>query len=162
MALTLPQVRLHTDSSPYHYTEDNKPLEDLRDRDAILAAAIDDASENTQNVVATGNWVTLQGSINMVVDLGKPFAYRVRIWAIQDQAVGSPHVACFTEDILMGYNALPGVVNIQNRDTNYKHDFGAATLTVTYTPSANNLNVSFSGFTGSNGYVLIKAERFGI
>jgi len=39
--IILPEVRFHTEDDAYHYTVDNRPLEDLSSRDDVLAAAID-------------------------------------------------------------------------------------------------------------------------
>ncbi len=54
MATVLLPVRLYTDSDVYHFTTDNRPLQDLIDNDNILAAAVDAAM-----AAATGSSITI-------------------------------------------------------------------------------------------------------
>lgn len=39
--IILPEVRYHTEDDAYHYTVDNRPLEDLASRDDALASSIE-------------------------------------------------------------------------------------------------------------------------
>ena len=162
MSIILQNVRYHTIDSVYHYTEDNKPLQDLAARDEALKAAIEDMGESNLKVIGTGNWASSQVTLDLSADLVKPFAYRIRTWAIQDQSIIASQVATINEDIIFGYNALPGTVNVLNTWNNFNHKNGVPTLSITYTPAGNNLILSFSGYTGTNGYVMVKAERFGV
>jgi hypothetical protein len=161
MTISLPDVRYHTVNSPYHYTEDNKPLQDLAARDLVLKAAVEDAAANNITAIAAGNWTGLTVPLDLHNDMGKAFAYRIRIWAIQDQNIAVSQCATLMEDVIFGHNNLPGTVVIDSTFNHFSIQSGAPVLTQTYTPSGNNINVTFSGYTGTGGYVLIKAERFG-
>jgi hypothetical protein len=161
MSIILTPVRLYSNKTPYHYTEDNKPLQDLAARDEALKAAVEALGESTQTLVGVGNWATLSVNLNLFGDMDKPFSYRVRIWAIQDQSIAATQVSTMMEDIIAGYSASPGVITILQTWNNYKRTYGGPVLVPSYTPAGNNLNISFAGYTGTNGYVQVKAERFG-
>lgn len=45
MAVTLPPVDFFTEDDVFHYTTENRPLQDLATRDEVLAAAVDDIQE---------------------------------------------------------------------------------------------------------------------
>ena len=51
--ITLNTVRYYTGDDPYHYTVDNRPLQDLNSNDQILLSAI----QNLTNIVGTGLYV---------------------------------------------------------------------------------------------------------
>jgi hypothetical protein len=162
MALTLPTIRYYTVDSPYHFSEDNKPLEDLASRDVTLANAIDALNADTRIFTAAGSWAApLTVSIDLSIDLNKAFAYKIKLWAIQDQTLLATQVSTVLEDLLIGHNTS-GTVAILTNTNLFKYKAGVPTLTQTYTGSSNNLVISFSGYTGANGYVIAKAERFGI
>lgn len=161
LASLLP-VRLYTANTPYHYTEDNKPLQDLQNNDQILATAIDALSSSTDVKIVVGNWSGLQIDFDLFPDLGKPFAYKFKLWGIQDQSLLSTQSSTFREDFLIGYNAIPGNSTILQTWTEENHNVGTGTLVVNYTASGNTLSLTFSGYTGTNAYVIAKRERFGI
>lgn len=160
--LALPDVRFHTYDSPYHYTEDNKPLHDLFDRDIVLRDAIDFLNRNQYTVVASTNWSTLTISFDLRIDLNKPFAYRIKAWAIQDQVLLASQQSTMFEDIVIGHNTYPGAVSVLSSWNQATRKVGASTLTWSYSGSGNNLVISFAGYSGAGGYVIAKAERFGI
>lgn len=161
MSIILPNVRYHTSDSPYHYTEDNKPLEDLALRDQTLQTAIEAVSDSNFSTLAVGNWTNLQASLDLSSVIGLPFALRVRLWAIQDQSVSATQNATLSEDILTGYVSAGGTTNILSTFNNYKRQQGASILTYTYVPSGTSLNITFSGYVGTNAYIIVRAERFG-
>jgi hypothetical protein len=63
---------------------------------------------------------------------------------------------------VVGYNQNPGDVHVEGSNMVFKHSTGAGVLVPTFTGNGNNLEVHFSGYTGLNGYVVAKIERFGL
>lgn len=162
MALTLPTVRYFTAASPYHYTEDNKPLQDLASRDDALNTAFQAFSNVNQQAIAVGNWGTLSVALDLTQDIGKPFAYKIRTWAIQDQAIASTQNATYFEDLILGFSSAAGAITISSTVSLNNNKTGTSTLVRTYTPTTNTLTMTFTGYSGASAYVLSKAERFGI
>lgn len=161
-ALVLPLVRYFTKDSPYHYTTDNQPLQDLAARDDALNTAFQAFSSTNQQIISAGNWGTIQVNLDVTQDQGKPFAYKLRTWAIQDQSIANAQNASFFEDIVFGYSGIGGAVTISNTIAISGNRSGATVLTRSINASSNTVILTFSGYTGTNGFVLCKAERFGI
>lgn len=162
MSVNLSTIRYYGPDDAYHYTTDNRPLQDLEQNDIALKNAIDQITNNTTTVSSVGNWATLSLSLDLHQDLGKPFAYRVKVWAIKDQTQTTGQSATISEDVVFGYNDLSGSVVIQQVNNIVNQSIGTGTLVKTFTGSGNNMIISFSGYTGSLGYVVAKAERFGL
>ena len=162
MSTTLTTVRYYTQDDAYHYTIDNRPLQDLEANDLILKNAIDDITNNTSTTITSGDWSTLTVTLDLFKDFGKPFAYIVKVWATKDQTLTSTQSTCISEDVVIGSNTLGSGIVINSITNVFNQSVGLGTLTKTFTPSGNNLVISFSGYTGVHGYVITKAERFGI
>ena len=73
---TLTEVRLYTEFDPYFYTVDNRPLQDLKERDDALADAIDGrvqliditgAASPVTNKIPTGWTVTRNSEGNYTI-----------------------------------------------------------------------------------------------
>ena len=141
---------------------DNRPLQDLEQNDIALKGAIDQITNNTTTVTNVGNWATLSLTLDLHQDLGKPFVYRIKIWAIKDQTQTTSQAATISEDLVFGYNSLAGNVTVQQTNNILNQSIGTGTLVKTFTGSGNNLVISFSGYTGSLGYAIARAERFGL
>ena len=161
MPITLQNIRYYTENSPYHYTTDNEPLIDLEQNDIALKAAVEEIQLNHDSQVVAGNWSSLKVIFNLHEDLDKQFGYLVKVWAVRDQAVLAGQSATLMQFTILGYNLNPGNVNISSSTQLFKHSTGTGTLTPTFTGNGNNLEITFSGYTGTNGYVLAKIERFG-
>lgn len=161
-AVVLPSVRYFTKDSPYHYTEDNKPLQDLASRDDALNTAFQAFTSVNQTVIAAGNWSGLTVKLDLTQDAGKPFTYKARVWAVENQSIAVAQNATYFEAIIMGFSNVNGAVTLSNTVPLTTQVTGTDVLTRTWTASGNSIVLSFSGYTGTSGYVLCKAERFGI
>jgi len=161
MSIILPDVRFHTSTSPYHYTEDNKPLEDLEARDNALKTAIEEVTTTNQSSTKVGHWSGLQVTFDLADELNQPFAYRIRVWALEDQSLLASQSSTILEDVVIGYNQTPNVV-VLNYWNIFSKKVGTPTLTTSYSGSGNNLVLSFSGYSGTGAFVRAKAEKFGI
>ena len=84
---TLNTIRYYTADDGYHYTIDNRPLQDLEQNDIALKVALDSLTNNTTTSVSVGNWTTLQVVLDLHQELNKAFAYKIRFWAIEDQII---------------------------------------------------------------------------
>lgn len=162
MSVTLNTIRYYTPDDAYHYTSDNRPLSDLEQNDIALKDALDLVTNNTTTKVVVGNWATLSVSFDLHQDQGKPFAYRIKVWATKDQSLTVTQSSTISEDIIVGYSDISGSVTVQQVTNLVNQGIGTGTLVKTFTGNGNNLVISFSGYTGSTGYVVAKAERFGI
>lgn len=162
MSVNLTTIRYYTADDVYHYVNDNRPLQDLEQNDIALKNAIDQITNSTTTVTNVGNWATLSLTLDLHQDLGKPFAYRIKVWAIKDQSQTTGQAATLSEDLVFGYNSLGGNVTVQQVNNIFNQSIGTGTLVKTFTGSGNNLVISFSGYTGSLGYAVAKAERFGL
>jgi hypothetical protein len=162
MPVTLQTVRYYTENSPYHYTADNEPLQDLEQNDILLKAAVEAVEQSYDTKTVAGNWTGLKVVFDLQKDMQKPFAYALKIWASQDQSVLAGQAATLMQYTIFGYNLNPGNVVLSGNTQLFRHSTGAGTLTPTFTGNGNNLEITFSGYTGNNGYVVAKLERFGI
>lgn len=162
MKVSLNPIRVYTEDDVYHYTSDNRPILDLKANDEILATAIDNITSNSYAVVQSGSWASLSIALNLNQDLGKPFAYKINLFAIQDQSVLAAQDSNFSEDIIIGYNDLGTGVTVLNTTNIFNKKIGTATLVKTFSGNGVNLNINFSGYTGLKGYVLARVERFGV
>jgi len=159
---TLNVIRYYTQDDAYHYATDNRPLQDLESNDLILKASIDDITTNTTTQITVGNWATLAVALDFNSNKGKPFAYRIRIWGTKDQSLTSTQSSTLSEDMIFGYCDIAGNVNVQQVTNILNQSIGTGALVKTFTGSGTLLMINFSGYTGLGGYVLVKAERFGI
>lgn len=162
MNVILQPIRYYTATTPYHYTSDNLPLSDLEQNDIALKNAVETLSQTISTQIAVGNWTTLKAVFDLQQDMNKPFGYLVKIWAIKDQANQISQSSSMIQCSVVGYNTNPGAVTVFGSNTAYNHSFGAGTLTPIFTGNGNNLELTFSGYTGLNGYVVAKIERFGL
>lgn len=162
MNVSLQTIRYYTANSPYHYTSDNEPLQDLEQNDIALKNAIETLSQTISTQTAVGNWSTLKAVFDLQQEINKPFGYLVKIWAIQDQANQVGQSSSMIQSSVVGYNTNPGAVTVFGSTIAYNHSFGAGILTPIFTGNGNNLELTFSGYTGLNGYVVAKIERFGL
>lgn len=159
---TLNTIRYFTQADPYHYTVDNRPLEDLEQNDLILSAAIDEINDSTSTYTMSGDWSTMTIPMNLTVDKNKAFAYKIRIWTIEDQSLTATQKSTVAEEVVIGYNENVGSVHTLQVTNTYSVATGGAAQTRTYTGNGNYLNITFSGYTGVNGKVIVRAERFGL
>lgn len=162
MTVTLNTIRYHTEDTPYHYTYDNNPLSDLESNDVALKAAIDSVTNITSVTTASGSWSGLTIPLDLSRDSGKPFVYKIKIFAVNASTVLASQSSALIEDLIQGYSTA-GVITVLATTHLVSQRLGALTLVVTYTPGTNLLTLSFSGYTAtSNAYIQVKAERFGI
>ncbi len=162
MTIALQNIRFYTADSPYHYTSDNEPLQDLEQNDIALKNAVEALSQTINTQVVVGNWATLKAVFDLQQEINKPFAYRVKIWGAKDQSVLAGQIASLIECSVFGYNTNPGNVVVSGMTIVSNTSVGAGTLTPVFTGNANNLELTFTGYTGTNGYVVAKIERFGL
>lgn len=155
-------IRYFTETTPYHYTYDNQPLQDLEGNDQLLNAAIASISSNSNIQRVTGNWTGLTVDIDTTEDIGHPFAYKITVWAIEDYTQLSGQVATLLQDIVFAYNTSPGTVSILSTTHSSTANSGSTAATIAYTGSGNNIVVTPSGYTGANGILVVKTERFGL
>lgn len=161
MAIDLTTIRYFTGSEPYHYTIDNRPLSDLEANDIILKEAIEDIQTNFFQVIAQGSWPSLQGVIPVNAERGKAFAYRLKIWAIQNKDNIDPQDSCLIEANILASSSIAGLVTIHAFQAISNLQTGVVDLTVDITGSTDQIVITFNGYTGVNGFVQIKAERMG-
>lgn len=162
MSVQLNTIRYYTNNDPYHYTVDNRPLSDLELNDLALKAAIDQLNLDNFSYTVAGDWSNLQVSIDLNASRGKAISYKFKLWAIEDQSSTSSQNATMYEEIFMGYNLITGGVVIQNSTSIANHKVGAKTLVTTMTGSGDSLIITFSGYTGINGLVKLRAEKYGL
>ncbi len=162
MTIALNTIRYYTQADPYHYSVDNRPLYDLEQNDIILRSYMDQIVVNTSSSVLAGTWGSIIVSFDLTVDRGRPFAYKIKTWVVEDKSLTDLQSSYLSEDIIVGYSHVSGVVNILEVSNLFIQSYGPSTLTKVFTGSGNNLNINFSGYSGSNGYVQCRAERFGI
>lgn len=161
MAVALTTIRYFDANSAYHYTVDNQPLSDLESNDIALKSAIDNLS---QEVILTGTWGTNAMKLvwDLTADLNKQFAYKISFWALQDSTVitGSMN-SSYREIGVIGYNS-GGTVTVSSSSTLASFDVNTGIATVTAAGNGNNLELTFSTYTGANGYLIAKIGKFRI
>lgn len=163
--IVLNNIRYFDADTPYHYTTDNLPLSDLENNDIALKAAIMQLDQNTLYTNWSGDWSTvgnLNLSLNLTAERGKPFCFKVKIWAIEDTAVTIGQASTYREDLVFASNSLAGLATIDTTTNLVNQRTAAPTLTVTYSASGENIRTAYSGYSGTRGLLLIKAERNGI
>jgi hypothetical protein len=62
--VTFNTVRFYTEDDSYHYTVDNRPLQDLASNDTLLQAAIDEVNVSVSNLMPV---VVSPGDVNITV-----------------------------------------------------------------------------------------------
>lgn len=159
MSIALPTVRYYTANSPYHYTTDNEPLQDLAARDDAIALAVEDFSKANQVIIGTGTWGTIVPFINCTPLAGKPFAFRVRLWAIENQSIGVSQNSTLSEDLIFGSVDVDTNVTILSTINKFKHGAGTQ-ANYSYVTTGGGINVPFTVYSGANGYILIKVEHY--
>lgn len=157
--VNLGTVRYYTNSDVYHYTTDNRPLQDLATNDALMAAAINNLANNRFNVTFAGAWAGLLLPLDFSSAIGKVFGAKITVSAVQDSSNITTSASTLLEVGMIGYNTLAGSVTIQQQSTVYTMNNGGA-VTVNFTASGNNINVTFSGYSGTNASVFIKVEQY--
>lgn len=162
MIIPLQTIRFYTEDSPYHFTTDNEPLRDLEQNDIAIRNAVNALSQSISTQIVAGNWSTLKAIFDLQQDINKPFAYRMKIWGAQNQATLAGQNSSLIECSILGYNLTPGSVVVSGSAIVSNVSVGVGTLTPVFTGSGNNLEVTFTGYSGANGYVVAKIERFGL
>ena len=160
MSINLVPIQYYTDTDVYHYTVDNRPLQNLEANDIILRNAIEALQVNEFQVSGQGDWSTLQVVVPLNSYRNKAFAFRFKIWLLEDKADITPQVSSLIEFSVLGANDVAGVVTISADQIISSTQSSTIALPV-ITPGSDSLIFTFTGFTGANGYAQIKAEKFG-
>ena len=161
MTIQLSTIRYFDDLSVYHYTRDNEPLQDLEQNDEILKGYIEALLPSAVSYSFTGNWTSLVATIPVPQTPSTPFAYRLKVWAVQDYSAYATQTMTITERVVIGYVDSGGGVSIDQTNTISTQSI-TTTVGLVIVSNGSNIEISFTGYSGSNGLVKIRVEQFGI
>lgn len=158
---SLVPVPLFTGNEPYHYTEDNKPLNAIIQNLDILNQGVESVAIDFGSIERNGTWGSLELPLDINRERGKTFSYLLKFWVMQDKSATA--LSSTTRAIIdvIGSNSLSGVVSIFSQETMFFHETGNEHLTINISPDSDRILFNFSGYTGTNGYVLLRFERYG-
>jgi hypothetical protein len=160
MSITLNTIRYHSASSPYHYTIDNQPLQDLESNDIALKNAIEAVQSSFSTVVQQGSWSGFQITMPLTQERNKAFAYKFSIWALQDKAALGTQISALIDINVLGASDIGGNVTISAIQL-ISNVQALGALVPALTPTIDGIQFTFTGYSGLNGYALLKAERLG-
>lgn len=160
MTIQLTTVRYFTGDDPNHYTVDNRPLQDLAQNINIIKTAVETLRDNVDVLTTQGDWSSMTIEIDVNKDRAKAFTYVFSIFAHRDITNYSSPSMCIKEIVVMGYNDPAGTVTFLSnveRFTQHVTD----PVTVSFGTNLDKIRITFSGYTGVNGYVSTRVERYG-
>lgn len=158
---TLVPVPLYTGNEPYHYTVDNKPLEAIIENLDILNQGVEAVAIDFGTVERNGTWGSLELPLDVNRERGKTFSYLLKFWAMENKSATALSNTTRATISIIGSNSLSGVVSLYSQENSFFQETGSEHLTITITSDSDRLLFNFSGYTGTNGFVLLRFERYG-
>jgi hypothetical protein len=160
MSISLTPIRYYTANDPKHYIVDNRPIEDVAANIEILKDELESMQTNFVNYTAQGAWGSMVITLPLNVERNKAFGYKLKVWALQDKDGVTDQDSTLLEVNLLGSNDVGGNVVIHNYQTTVNLQFGDP-VEINLTEGLDLIQITFTGYVGSNGFAQVKAERFG-
>lgn len=162
MAIILPPVAFFTKDDRTTVDVDNRPLYNLVDRDIALKNAIQDIKQTKFMETAAGEWTSIQINIPITAYKNVPFSLMVNVWAVQDIDPKTSETTVI-EEVVLGSIDPHGVISL-SKQTEIGRVGKAAPYTffAQYSSGIEVISVNFIGYSGSNGFVRLRAELFTI
>jgi hypothetical protein len=156
--ISLSPIRYYDENDVYHYTVDNRPLEDLRNNIESIVTVVDNLDSG--NVSVIGDWTGISYTKNVFSMRGKPFAYVLKLFAIQDSSVLTQQETTYKSQLIIGSVSDLGVVSIHSTNILSTNYFGATPLVTNFSTTTDNIVLTFSGYSGANGIAHIGFDNY--
>ena len=152
-------VRFFTKDDAYHYTVENRPLQDLAERDVALAQALNDRIGHIDTLTFQGPLQSSFLSFSLLPYSGKTFAIKAKVTAINDPAEASPQSITYQESLIFGKVTISGAVTIQAVNSIHQYSTGAlSACTTSFTANGSNIIVNFLNYNLISNLVKISFE----
>lgn len=160
MTVQFTPIRYFTGQDVEHYTVDNRPLQDIDQNLTALKDAVEELQDNSSVLTSQGDWSSMVIEIDVGQDRAKSFAFILNLWAHQDISNFSSPTTCLKTIAFIGYNDAAGNVTFLNNVERFTQHV-TAPVTLNFGSNVDKIRVTFSGYTGSNGYVSARVDRYG-
>ena len=161
MAITLNPIRFFTESSVYHYSEDNKPLEDLESNQTILKVAIEELQDYNYSQTLIGNLATLSMTIP-IGEISKFVSLKVNVFSVYNTTDFSTPTLIKQEVSIFGKGDGSGNFTIIGSPTQLSiHQTGPNTAGygTVFSVSGPNLVLNYSWTTSLNGFSHVTVQK---